>query len=61
MEVKNSGLVKRNGSVSYHAHRFVFPLIDSAMIFLPCGYVPASVDLGGRLPFRLQRCKVSLH
>lgn len=31
------------------------------MIFFPCRYVPASVDLGGRLPFWLQRCKVSLH
>lgn len=61
MGVKTSGVVKRNGSVSYHAHRFVFSVVDSAMIFLPYGYVPASVDLGGKLLFWLQRCKVSLH
>lgn len=61
MEVKNSGLVKRNGPVSHHAHRFVFSLIDSVMAFLSHGYVLASVDVGGRLPFWLQRCRVSLH
>lgn len=42
-------------------HIGLFSLIDSAMVFLPHGYVPASVDLGGTLPFWLQRCNVSLH
>lgn len=41
MEAKNSGLVKRNGPISHHAQRFEFSLIGLAMIFLPCGYVPA--------------------